>query len=131
MATQSVYVDAKRGVSAEDSCDDIYLVMFRGRTVLRTPSMETDPSRPANRKNATAEPALAILSRWRPDKTGLKRANSPKAHKMNSRQPQFGRVSHEEIVPQCVVAVLPARPPSQMKATATNAKSAISKSAVQ
>jgi hypothetical protein len=34
MATQSVYVDAMRCVSSEDSSDDIYLVMFRGRTVL-------------------------------------------------------------------------------------------------
>jgi hypothetical protein len=34
MATQSVYVDAIRCVSSEDSSDDIYLVMFRGRTVL-------------------------------------------------------------------------------------------------
>src|SRR5262245_23761158 len=34
MATQSVYVDAMRCVSSEDSSDDIYLVMFRGRTDL-------------------------------------------------------------------------------------------------
>ena len=33
MATQSVYVDAMRCVSSEDSSDDIYLVMFRGRTI--------------------------------------------------------------------------------------------------
>jgi hypothetical protein len=34
MPTQSVYVDAIRCVSSEDSSDDIYLVMFRGRTIL-------------------------------------------------------------------------------------------------
>jgi hypothetical protein len=33
MATQSVYVDAMRCVSSEDSSDDIYIVMFRGRTI--------------------------------------------------------------------------------------------------
>jgi hypothetical protein len=33
MATQSVYVDAMRCVTSEDSSDDIYLIMFRGRTV--------------------------------------------------------------------------------------------------
>src|SRR6476469_2942649 len=33
MATQSVYVDAMRCVTSEDSSDDIYLMMFRGRTV--------------------------------------------------------------------------------------------------
>jgi hypothetical protein len=31
--TDSVYVDAMRCVSSEDSADDIYLVMFRGRTI--------------------------------------------------------------------------------------------------